>query len=84
MNKIGGNEVLTSRYRRLLAYVPQGNQLMSGTVREIITFGDRSEMQNETDIKRALKTACADEFVREMENGIDTVVGFYKVHQKIL
>lgn len=69
------NEVLTSRYRRLFAYVPQGNGLISGTVREIITFGDRSEMQNETDIKRALKTACADEFVREMENGIDTVVG---------
>lgn len=39
-------ETLASRHRKLFAYVPQGNQLMSGTVREIITFGDKSKMKN--------------------------------------
>ena len=71
----GEKEILTSRYRRLFAYVPQGNGLMSGTVREIITFGDKSEMQNETAIQRVLETACAYKFVQELENGIDTVLG---------
>lgn len=68
-------EILTSRYRRLFSYVPQGNQLMSGTVREVIAFGDRLKMQNETAIERALKISCADEFVRKLENRIDTVLG---------
>lgn len=68
-------EILTSRYHRLFAYVPQGNQLMSGTVREVITFSDRLKMQNESAIKRALKIACADEFIQEQEIGIDTVLG---------
>lgn len=68
-------EILTSRYRRLFAYVPQGNGLMSGTIREVISFGDSSEMQNEADIQKALEIACADEFVQELENGIDTALG---------
>lgn len=68
-------EILTSRYHRLFAYVPQGNQLMSGTIREVITFGDRLKMQNESAIKRALQIACADEFVQEQDSGIDTVLG---------
>lgn len=68
-------EILTSKYRRLFAYVPQGNQLMSGTIREVISFGDRLKMQNESAIKRALKISCADEFVQEQDIGIDTVLG---------
>lgn len=68
-------EILTSRYRRLFAYVPQENGLMSGTVREIVTFSDRSKMQNETAIERALKISCADEFIQKLENGIDAVLG---------
>lgn len=36
---------MTTQWSKLFSYVPQGNQLMSGTIREIITFSDKSRMQ---------------------------------------
>lgn len=66
---------LTMAWRNLFAYVPQGNQLMSGTIREIITFGDKEAMKQEKRIKRALQIACADEFTDGLQMGIDTVLG---------
>ena len=66
---------LTSQWHRLFAYVPQGNQLMSGTIREVVTFGSEERMQEQDAINRALKISCADEFVSQLENGIDTVLG---------
>ncbi|MGN0692342.1 MAG: ABC transporter ATP-binding protein, partial [Oscillospiraceae bacterium] len=70
-----GNIGLTSRWGRLFAYVPQGNQLMSGTVREIVAFSDRSRASCDAEIERALKISCADEFVSRLESGIDTMLG---------
>lgn len=66
---------LTSEWHRLFAYVPQGNQLMSGTIREVVTFGSEERMQEQDSINRSLKISCADEFVSQLENGIDTVLG---------
>jgi ATP-binding cassette subfamily B protein len=66
---------LTSEWHRLFAYVPQGNQLMSGTIREVVTFGSEERMQEQDAINRALKISCSDEFVSQLENGIDTVLG---------
>ena len=64
---------LTASWRRLFAYVPQGNQLMSGTIREILTFRERKEMQEEKRIWQALR--IAEGFVRAFPDGIDTVLG---------
>lgn len=66
---------LTSEWHRLFAYVPQGNQLMSGTIRDIIAFADKSQMNNDEKIMRAIEIACADDFIGELENGIDTLLG---------
>ena len=66
---------LTAAWRGLFAYVPQGNQLMSGTIREIIAFGDPEAMHQEERMKRALRISCADEFVKELDHGIDTLLG---------
>ena len=66
---------LSAEWHRLFAYVPQGNQLMSGTIREVVTFADKADMRNNERIKNALKIACADEFVAELESGIDTLLG---------
>lgn len=66
---------LNAAQHRLFAYVPQGNQLMSGTIREIIAFADQSDMQNDARIHRALEIACAEEFISELEDGIDTLLG---------
>lgn len=71
-----GNEMkMSSKWSRFFSYVPQGNQLMSGTIREVITFSDKTKMKETEKIKTALKISCADEFVDELENGLDTVLG---------
>ena len=59
-----GTKPLSAEWHRLFAYVPQGNQLMSGTI-----------MRNDERINRALHIACADDFVSELESGIDTLLG---------
>ena len=66
---------LTSRYRSLFAFVPQGNQLLSGSIREIIAFGDTAAMHDEARLRHALEVACADEFVYALDKGLDTVLG---------
>ncbi len=65
---------LTAEYRRLFAYVPQGNQLMTGTIREIVSFAEKDKA-DEQRIMQALRIACASDFVDELENGIDTQLG---------
>lgn len=66
---------LTAAWRRLFAYVPQGNQLMSGTIREVVAFGNPDAMRQEERLVQALKIACADEFVMNLEHGVDTRLG---------
>lgn len=75
VRKSGEKENLSPEYHRLFAYVPQGNQLMSGTVREIVSFSDRSESNNDERIENALKIACAWDFTKELEKGVDTPLG---------
>lgn len=66
---------LTAAWRGLFAYVPQGNQLMSGSIREVVTFGDPDGMRQEDRIRLALRIACAEEFVYHLDQGIDTLLG---------
>ncbi len=68
-------EPITSKYKNLFAYVPQGDTFMSGTIREIVAFSDREAMYDDERINDAIKTACADDFVYKMENGVDTEIG---------
>ena len=66
---------LSSAWHKLFAYVPQGNKLMSGTVREIVGFADKQQIHNDEQMLNAMKIACADEFINELDQGIDTVLG---------
>lgn len=66
---------LTSQWHRLFAYVPQGNHLMSGTIRDIVAFSDKDRRNEEAKIRKALKIACAEEFISDLDNGIDTMLG---------
>lgn len=70
-----GKIQLSPKWHRLFAYVPQGNKLMTGTVREAVAFADKSRMNDDAKIAQALKIACADKFVSELENGVDTLLG---------
>lgn len=74
--QIGGKKVLLDgSWQRLFAYVPQGNYLMSGTIREMVAFSDYRQMNDEKAIWGALSIACADEFVRKLAHGVDTMLG---------
>lgn len=55
--------------------VPQGNQLLSGTIRDIVSFGDTRKAQDDAGILRALRIACAEDFVQKLEKGLDTTLG---------
>ncbi len=59
--------------RHIFAYVPQGNFLFSGTVRDNITF--LNETASEEEIKKAAETACALEFIKELPEGMETKIG---------
>ena len=67
-----GEEPLRAAHRGLFAYVPQGNRIFSGTIREALTFGDVDV--GDEDIWRALDVAAAD-FVRELSEGLETRLG---------
>lgn len=74
--QINGEKVpLDSRWQRLFAYVPQGNYLMSGTIREMVAFSDYTRKNHDQELWKALMIACADEFVRKLDHGLDTVLG---------
>ena len=70
-----GEQELNACWRDLFSYVPQGNQLMSGTIREVVTFGDQELMQQDERIHHALKVACADQFMADLPDGLDTLLG---------
>ena len=63
---------ISAATRNLFSYVPQGNTLFSGTVRENVLFG---EEKSQEEIEAALSCACALEFVKTLPQGIDTVIG---------
>ncbi len=72
--KINGDERETGKYARpLFSYVPQGNLLLSGTIREAVSLV-RSNATDE-EIMKAAEISCAAEFIRTLPDGLDTYVG---------
>ena len=63
---------LTKELRKLFAYVPQGNLLLSGTLKEnlLLTNPDATEEA----IKEALWVSDMTEYVAELPQGLDTVL----------
>jgi len=55
-----------------IAYVPQGNTLFCGTIRENLLLADFGA--SEQRLAEVLKTSCAD-FVYSLPNGLDTMIG---------
>lgn len=70
-----GRIPLTSRLQRLFAYVPQGNMLMRGTIREVVSFGTDLAGEGDEQLWEALRLACADDFVAELPGGLDANLG---------
>ncbi|MBE5837305.1 ABC transporter ATP-binding protein [Butyrivibrio sp.] len=59
--------------RKFIAYVPQGNTLFSGTIKDNILMGNMDASDEE--VINALESAAAYDFVREFPKGIDTLIG---------
>lgn len=72
-NEKGETEKANAATRNFISYVPQGNTLFSGTVRENIRMGNLDATEEE--MWEALRMAAGDEFVRGLPNGLDTVIG---------
>ena len=74
LRDVSGEKIsLTAAYRRLFAYVPQGNMLLSGTIRSMVTMAEADG--KDARVWEALRIACADEFVRELAQGLDAPLG---------
>lgn len=61
--------LLTPRLRANFVYVPQGNTLLSGTIRENLCLGKHNATDEE--MREALIKSCA-EFVFDLPDGLDT------------
>ena len=61
--------LLTPRLRANFVYVPQGNTLLSGTIRENLRLGKHNATDEE--MREALVKSCA-EFVFDLPDGLDT------------
>ena len=72
-NVHGDREKANASARDFISYVPQGNTLFSGTIRENIRMGRLDATEEE--IMEALKGASADGFVSGLPKGVDTVIG---------
>ena len=59
--------------RKFMSYVPQGNTIFSGTVAENMRMVKPEATDEE--IVRALKEACAYDFIEKLPNGINSKVG---------
>jgi len=60
--------------RNMISYVPQGNFLMSGTIREAVHFWQGDSIDDEK-IKEACRIAEADSFVEALDAGYETALG---------
>lgn len=68
-----GKLMLDRSTRRMFAYVPQGNLLLSGTIRENLTIVKPDASDEE--LRQAVWISAMDEFLPQLPQGLDTVIG---------
>ena len=60
--------------RNMISYVPQGNFLMSGTIRESVHFWQGDTIDDEK-LREACRIAEADGFIEALDDGYETLLG---------
>lgn len=68
-----GKLTLDRSTRRLFAYVPQSNLLLSGTIRENLTIV--RPQATEQELREAIYVSAMDEYLPNLPDGLDTVLG---------
>ncbi len=66
-------DAIPQKWSRTIGYVPQSVFLVDGTVRENVVFG--GDDPDDEKVWKALKKASLDKFIKELSNGLETVVG---------
>ena len=64
---------IDSGTRGMFAYVPQGNLLLSGTIRENLMLVNENAAPEE--LERAIGISCAIDFIETLPDGLDTIIG---------
>lgn len=65
--------VLDRSTRRLFAYVPQGNLLLSGTLRENLTIVNPGATEEQ--LRQAMHVSAMEDYLPQMPQGLDTPLG---------
>lgn len=72
--QLEGEQVDVGRaVRHLFAYVPQGNLLLSGTLRENLTLAKPDATQAQ--LRQALYVSAMDEYLPQLPDGLETMLG---------
>ena len=66
-------EPVSAATRRLFSYIPQGNTLFSGTIADNLRL--LCPEASDQELERALRAACAWDFVQDLPEGMDTDTG---------
>ncbi|MBE7081183.1 MAG: ABC transporter ATP-binding protein [Clostridiales bacterium] len=64
---------LDNSTRSMFSYVPQGNMIFSGTIKDNITFINSDASEEE--IERAINISMCKEFIETLPKGLETVIG---------
>ena len=71
--KNGEEQLIDNTTRSLFAYVPQGQFILSGTIRENLTFVNRNV--TDENIEKALEISESKSFIDNLPDGLETQIG---------
>lgn len=72
--KINGQDMPCGKYSRpLFSYVPQGNLLLSGTIREAVSMV--ADNATDEEIMAAAEISCCADFIQKLPQGLGTYIG---------
>lgn len=71
--KDGEKKEINQNTRGMFTYVPQGNFIFKGSIRENITFVNPSVSEN--DLEKALEVSCCKSFIEGLPDGLETRIG---------
>jgi ATP-binding cassette subfamily B protein len=72
LEKEDGTLTINRSTRKLFAYVPQGNLLLSGSLRENLLLTNPNATEEE--IAQAVRVSAMDEYLSELPEGLDTII----------
>lgn len=74
---VDGNDIFgnINGWREILAYIPQNIYMLDDTIRNNISFGMEEDLWNDERVWEALEEAQLKEFVKELPEGLDTMIG---------